>query len=532
MRRISHVLFVIAVALCLITPVVALANQDVSSTIASTNGNEFAEPEYTKLKELAGKRIGTVLGTTYDADVRQIVPEANDFVYFNEISEMIVALKMGRIDACCLDLPVAQIAMERNDGLAIMPEDAGLDANAVALPRYSSLTNRVSNAVATFVSNGTMDDLEHEWTELPESARTVEDDPKGTKGTIVCAVDDATEPMSYQDADGELVGLEIELAKRIAQKLDMRLELVPMSFDTITSALDTNSIDMAIAGISITDERAKQYDLSPAYRSAKVVLLVRDVTAKSTNPILKFYNGLVATFFRRQHAAMYLKGLLTTTYIVTLSGLLGIALGRWWGTASIKTMAIYRAYGGKPRGFLNARGSTLHRALCIVEAVVLEVPVVIVLMTAKFLLFEFRGTPGDVIAVVGLGASLAANVSRAMREGVKRVGIEPWETAAAMGYTPRQSYANVIRPLARSHFLPSINAAIVQTVFNSSVVGLIAVNDITRVSDLIRSRTTEALPTLVAVSLTYLIMSRLLQWALDRFELRRQRKQEAKSHMQ
>ncbi|MDO4798120.1 MAG: transporter substrate-binding domain-containing protein [Coriobacteriales bacterium] len=532
MRRLVYVALAMVMAICLLFPTVALSSSPVSSAIESANADAYATPQYTRLKELEGKRIGTVLGTTYDDDVQSIVPDADDFVYFSEMTEMIIALKMGRIDACCLDLPVAQIAMERNSGLAIMPQDAGLDANAVAMPKDSSLTNRVRNIVAKFVSDGTMDDLEYEWTGLPESARDTQGyESYGTKGTIVCAVDDATEPMSYRDADGELVGLEVTLAKRIAQELDMQVELVPMPFDAITTALDSNSIDMAIAGISITDERAEEYDLSPAYRSAKVVLLVRDVSNRVTNPILEFYDSLIGTFLKPEHAGMYLRGMITTLQIVVASVMLGLVVGMGMGEVSVRTLPIYHAYGIRPHGLSRGMRFTIHKAIRAVEAIVLEVPVVIVLMAAKFLVFGLRGSSGDAIAVLGLSVALAAKVSCAMREGVEAVGIDPWEAAASMGYTPRQSVSHVILPLARNHMSPAIRAAIVQTVFDSSVVGLIAVNDITRVSDLIRSRTTEALPTLLAVALTYLVMSRLLQMALDKYEERQQRRQAAKSLM-
>ena len=215
--------------------------------------------EFSELNQLSDKKIGTVLGTTYDYDVWNIVEPDPDFVYYADTSEMLTALKYGRIDACCLDYPVATIALERNEGLGIMPEDAGLDANAVAMPKGSPLTKKVTDIVKKFVEDGTMDELEREWCMSPEDSRALPDADWPTTGdTLVCAVDDATEPMSYRNDNGELMGLEVELAYRIARELNMDLELQTMSFDAIAASLNSNTIDMAIA-LGCRNARCSRY---------------------------------------------------------------------------------------------------------------------------------------------------------------------------------------------------------------------------------------------------------------------------------
>lgn len=496
---------------------------DTQGSAQSTKTNDLTQldtqPEYETLDELQNKRLGTVLGTTYDSDVWKFLDKDPEFLYYGDMSEMLMALKVHRIDACCLDDPVARIAVERNELITIMPEDAGLDANAIAMPKGSNLTQPVTAIVEKFLHDGTMDQLEKEWCHDPPENRSLpKRDWTGENGKLVCAVDDATEPMGYRNEGGSLTGLEVELANLVARELNMELELVPMSFDAITAALESHDIDMAIAGISITEERAEQFDLSPAYRSAWVRLVVRDHAADDTNPLHRAGHIVVSTFFRGGNGIMLLEGLGITVFISAAAVLLGVIAGLGVGLAILMFPKLS-----------DLRGRSLHRrivggilallrlALIGFEKVMLELPVVIVLLVLQFLVFNFMSVSGLAISIVGLSAGLTARVSAALRENVDEVDQHMWDSAFALGYPRLKALARLIIPLAWPDFIVELNAAIIQTVFDTSVVGLIAVYDITRMASLVQARTTEALPALVAVMLTYLVLSQILNKLLDAY---------------
>ena len=486
--------------------------------------------EFSELNQLSDKKIGTVLGTTYDYDVWNIVEPDPDFVYYADTSEMLTALKYGRIDACCLDYPVATIALERNEGLGIMPEDAGLDANAVAMPKGSPLTKKVTDIVKKFVEDGTMDELEREWCMSPEDSRALPDADWPTTGdTLVCAVDDATEPMSYRNDNGELMGLEVELAYRIARELNMDLELQTMSFDAIAASLNSNTIDMAIAGISITDERSESFDLTGPYRSAVVTLVVHDTSAYSGDPVGRLYYMLHSTFIRNGHGLMLLQGLGNTLVLAATTVLFGVPLGY---SLAMAILALSSQYGTiklkRLRRTRTRLRKILHAVLCTTEQVMCEVPVVVVLLVFKYLVFGNRSSMTMLVAVAGLTGALACNTSRIVREATTSIPTEIWESALALGYTPRLAYLRVMKPLARKIYAPGIHAAIIQSVFDTSVVGLIAVHDITRMSDLVRSRTTEALPTLVVMTATYLLLSYFLRHVIDLYVAKRSKREESR----
>ena len=512
-----------------ILPFVLLCVLVLAGTFPTIARADDAKPEYTELSQLNDLEVGTVLGTTYDSDVLNYVPDGPTFKYYSEMSEMLIALKRGRIAACCLDKPVAEIAVSRNVGLALMPQNAGLDANAVALPKGSPLTGKVSAIVSKLVNDGTMNQLEQEWCGTPEAGRSLPPrDWPTTNGVIRCAVDDATEPMSYRNDKGELVGLEVELANIIAKELNRELELTPMSFDAAMSSLSTNSVDMAIAGISITDERAELFDLTPAYRSATVTLVTRDVSATPSNLFSRITGMITSSFARYGHGEMLLSGLLITLLLVVASIPLGLA-----GGISMASQIVLLSNPfdfddqAHKRGFVKAALGVTRALLVGFETLLLEVPIVIVLLVLRYLLFDIDSVSGIVVSIVGLAAALSASVSNIIRDAVESLGPKPWELASSLGYTRWQTIRHVILPLVYRDNASSLHAAIVQTVFDTSVVGLIAVHDITRSADLVRARTTEALPAMFVTTTVYLILSKLLSMGLKAYT----RKQEQRSGM-
>ena len=72
-----------------------------------------------------------------------------------------------------------------------------------------------------------------------------------------------------------LVGADIELAKAIGKKLGVKVEFSVMSFDNVLASVQSGKADIAIAGISVTDERKKVYDFSDSYYTSENVVIVK-----------------------------------------------------------------------------------------------------------------------------------------------------------------------------------------------------------------------------------------------------------------
>jgi len=85
-------------------------------------------------------------------------------------------------------------------------------------------------------------------------------------------------PFEYvSNETGEIVGIDIDLIKAIAEKLGYKVELVPIQFDGLIPALQQGQIDVAISGMTITEEREKKVDFSiPYWEAQQAILVVKD----------------------------------------------------------------------------------------------------------------------------------------------------------------------------------------------------------------------------------------------------------------
>lgn len=79
-------------------------------------------------------------------------------------------------------------------------------------------------------------------------------------------------PMCYYNADGDLVGYDIEAAFSLAQSLDVKLTLIPFEWQSLVDDLNANKFDIAMAGIYVTDQRIRELSVSTPYFSSPVAL--------------------------------------------------------------------------------------------------------------------------------------------------------------------------------------------------------------------------------------------------------------------
>lgn len=82
-------------------------------------------------------------------------------------------------------------------------------------------------------------------------------------------------PFEYLDK-GDIVGFDIDLVKAIGNKLEMDVVIKDMSFDGLIPALETNKVDVVIAGMTATDERKIAVNFSNPYYTANQVIILKD----------------------------------------------------------------------------------------------------------------------------------------------------------------------------------------------------------------------------------------------------------------
>ncbi len=93
---------------------------------------------------------------------------------------------------------------------------------------------------------------------------------------LVMGTNAAFPPYEMVDDDGNIVGIDAEIAKAIADKLGKELEIKDMEFDSLTTACAGGSIDMVLAGMTVTEERKEEVNFSTSYATGVQVIIVKE----------------------------------------------------------------------------------------------------------------------------------------------------------------------------------------------------------------------------------------------------------------
>ena len=207
-----------------------------------------------------------------------------------------------------------------------------------------------------------------------------------------------------------------------------------------------------------------------------------------------------------------MEGIGTTLLITVLSILFGTALG-------------FGAY------MLCRNGNPAANALTrFFVWLVQGMPVVVLLMILYYIIFAKSSVSGTTISVVGFTLVFGAAMYGMLRTGVGAIPKGQTEAAYALGYGNAQTFFRIILPQAVPHFLPSYKGQITALIKATAVVGYIAVQDLTKMGDIVRGRTYEAFFPLIAVAVIYFILAAALTYLVNRLEIlinpRRRRKED------
>ena len=106
-----------------------------------------------------------------------------------------------------------------------------------------------------------------------EEAKTEETEAAG--GVLVMATNAEFEPWEYYEGS-EIVGIDVEIAQAIADKLGMELEVEDMAFDSIIPAVTSGKASMGMAGMTVTEDRLKSVDFSDTYATGVQAIIVKE----------------------------------------------------------------------------------------------------------------------------------------------------------------------------------------------------------------------------------------------------------------
>lgn len=504
---------VITLALILTALIISLC---VGIVVEKSKVLEIIPQKITKFSQLKGKDVGITTGSTFEKLIKKYIPNAIP-QYFNSYPDQIEALKTDKIVAFMADEPVARNIINLNPGFRTLKKNILNDSYGIVFAKGNTkLKSEFDRCIVEFEKDGTMKNLDSLWFSKDESKKTINNiSVKGPQGVIQLATNSTVEPFVYYK-NNKIVGFEIDLINRICKKLGYGLEITDMDFSAIIPAVTAGKADIAASCISITPERAKSVLFSlPTYRGGTVIVVddnffVRNETAGFWNTFKKsFYR----TFVLEKRYKLVLQGLMTTLVISFFSVLFGSVFAGlicWLRLSKNKFLTMVgRSYIGFFQG----------------------TPILVFLMMVYYIVFQKVDIDPVIAAIIAFSLNYAAYAAEIYRTGIEAVDKGQIEAATAMGFNKVQTFVKIITPQALRHSIPTLRSEIMSTIRMTSIVGYIGIQDLTKVSDIIRSRTYETFFPLIATALIYFILTFSLVHFLSRIEIKinpKSRKRELK----
>ncbi len=186
-------------------------------------------------------------------------------------------------------------------------------------------------------------------------------------------------------------------------------------------------------------------------------------------------------------------GLKVTLEVTFLAVLIGIVLGL--------LVAIVRSTYEKTHKL-----KILNFICQIYITVIRGTPTVVQLLIIYFVVFASMDVSKVFVAVMAFGMNSGAYVAEIFRSGIMSIDEGQFEAGRSLGFNYAQTMIYIVMPQAFKNVLPALGNEFIVLLKETSVSGYIALQDLTKGGDIIRSRTYDAFMPLIAVALIYLVM--------------------------
>jgi polar amino acid transport system substrate-binding protein len=251
--------------------------------------------------------------------------------------------------------------------------------------------------------------------------------------------------------------------------------------------------------------KSGQFDAIIASYPTAIEVLKKNPTAQG-NTLSSFFAGIGSSIqnnlLLEKRYLLIWDGLKTTIVISVLATVFGTLLG-----ALVCFMRM-------------SKQSLLNLPARVYIAILRGTPVLVLLMVIFYVVFASVNINPVLVAIIAFGMNFAAYVAEIFRTGIEGVDKGQTEAGIAMGFTRFRTFLFIVLPQTLRRILPVYKGEFISLVKMTSIVGYIAVQDLTKASDIIRSRTFDAFFPLVLVAILYFAISWFLIQSLEYLERR------------
>ncbi|MCL2064820.1 MAG: ABC transporter permease subunit [Candidatus Cloacimonetes bacterium] len=452
-------------------------------------------------KDFAGKRIGIGIGFAAEEIIKNDLNAIS--VVYHDFTMSIEDVLRGKIDGSIWDLSAANALLKTHKNaedllniplpaeISLVPMGA-ISINQDIIERFNLFLREIKN-------DGTFDEIQSKWlgpdanydAPMPE----ININPDEIVGTIILATHGGAVPFAFFGANRELRGYDIELVFRFAEHERLEVEIHDMDFSALVPYIISGRADLGIGSISYTEERMKSVIFTePIYEDMlSIIILNPSKKIKREIKLVAFYTwiktGVERNLITDNRYKMIIDGLKVTMLIALCAQLLGTIFGGFICYVLERKNRLIKKLGILYCGLINGT------------------PMVVLLMITYYIIFGGTTLSNVFIAIMAFTMMTGATVAQIMKGAIETVDPVEIEAARSIGYSAFRAFIKVTLPQAVKRAIPSYTKGFVELVKATAIVGFIAIQDLTRAGDIIRSRTYDAYFPLLFIALIYLIVT-------------------------
>lgn len=469
------------------------------------NKSSISASDIKNIDDLSGKKIGVQIGTTGDIYVSDYEKDGKGTTVerYNKSNDAISSLKNGKIDCVIIDEEPAKAFVKSNSDISILEEEFVSEEYAICISKENKeLTKQINQALSELRQDGTLQKIIDNYIE--ENKEYHYESPESLtyeNGELIMATNATFPPYEFYE-NNKIVGIDVDIVTAIADKLNRKVRIEDMEFDSIINAVQGGKADIGAAGMTVTEERLKNIDFSDTYIMSKQVIVVRN---GKNNMMLSIRDSFYQNFIEDNRYLYILKGLGNTLIIALMSVVLGIILGFF--------VAIIRATYEKT-GTLKILNFICRLYLIIIRGT----PAMIQLLIIYYVIFASSSMNKIFIVTLSFGINSGAYVAEIIRGGILSLDQGQFEGARSLGLTHWQTMIFVILPQTFKNTLPSLANEFIVLLKETSISGYIGLLDLTMAGNIIRSNTYQAFFPLISVAIIYLVIVMILSAGVHRLE--------------
>jgi len=244
---------------------------------------DMPKNEVFSINDLGNKKVGVIEGTTaeiyaadYGGDSVKIQVEK-----FPTLAETVDALLEGKIDAVLSDDAPAKHMARKNPSLRILNEVFKEESYAgIVAKENMGLLDSVNIALIQMRAMGVYDSIFDSYIGGQTKYEVHVDSVDGPVLRVATNAD--FPPFEFRCKKRGVVGIDIEIARYVANYLGRNLDIIDMDFDDIIDSVRAGRADLGLAAFSVTEERSQIINFTDHYATSKIVVMVRSGEEEST----------------------------------------------------------------------------------------------------------------------------------------------------------------------------------------------------------------------------------------------------------